>query len=171
MFSFGQSQPANLECAFPVIKETVPKSKLGYSSNNVYEGFPAKMADGRLNSSHQQDTVTNQAIKNKNGIQSNWEYRRYLQKNANAVLKENFLSASNDTGFFSRHVDPTTEENRQGKGYPYLYSNLLDNTRPPRYADSDIKTAYLSREQLLSLKSSPQVFFANEPGQVAPANA
>ena len=169
MFSL---QPTSLENSYPVIKETVPKSQLGYKSNSVFEGFPPLMSDGRaISASYQQDSVTNQAIKNKNGIQSNWEYRKYLQKNANEVLKENFLSASNDTGYFKRFADPTTEENRQGKGYPYLYSELLDNTRPPRYADSDLKSAYLSREQLQSLKTSPQVFFANEPGKVAPANA
>ena len=172
MFSFAQSQPATLENSYPVIKETVPKSRLGYNSNSVFEGFPPLMSDSRsITASGQQDSVTNQAIKNKNGIKSNWEYRKYLQKNANLVLKENFLSASNDCGYFQRYADPTTEENRQGKGYPYLYSDLLDNTRPPHYAESDLKSVYLSKEQLSSLKRSPQVFFANEPGQVAPANA
>lgn len=171
MFSFTQSQSSTLENAFPVIRETVPKSRLGYSSNNVYEGFPPLLSDGRsISASYQQDTVTNQAIKNQNGIQSNWEYRKYLQKNANLVLKQNFLSASNDCGYFSRYADPTTEENRQGKGYPYLYSELLDNTREKHYAESDLKNIYLTREQLSSLKRSPQLFFANEPGQVAPAN-
>ena len=67
MFSFAQSQPASLEYAFPVVKETIPKSKLGYSSNNVFEEFPAKMNDGRsIIASYQRDTVTNQSIKNKN---------------------------------------------------------------------------------------------------------
>lgn len=169
MFSL---QPNSLENSYPVIKETIPKSKLGYDSNSVFEGFPPLMSDGRsITASYQRNTVENQAIKNKNGIQSNWEYRRYLQKNANNVLKQNFRDASNDVGYFQRFADPTTLENRQGKGYPFLYSQLLDSTRPPKYADSDLKTAYLSREQLQALKSSPVVFFANEPGKIEPANA
>lgn len=172
MFSFIQSQPATLENSYPVIKETIPRSKLGYDSNVVYEGFPPLMSDGRsITASFQRNTVENQFIKNKNGIETNWEYRRFLQKNANEVLKQNFRDASNDVGYFQRYADPNKLENRQGKGYPYLYSQLLDNTRPPKYADSDLKSAYLTREQLDSLKRSPNVFFSNEPGQIASANA
>lgn len=170
MFSF--QEPTPIDYAYPVIKETVPKSRLGYNSNNTFEEFPPLMSDGRsITASYQSDTVANQAIKNKNGIKSNWEYRRYLQKNANEVLKQNFRDASNDVGYFQRYADPTTLENRQGKGYPYLYSQLLDSTRPPHYIDSDLKSAYLSREQLDSLKSSPYVFFSKENGRVEPANA
>lgn len=172
MFSFTQSQPASLENSYPTIKETIPKSRLGYSSNNVFEGFPPLLSDGRnITASYQRDTVSNQDIKNKNGIQTNWEYRRYLQKNANEVMKQSFRDMSNDTGYFQRYADPTTLENRQGKGYPYLYSQLLDNTKPPHYTDSDLKTAYLSREQHDALLRSPNVFFAKGPGQIEPANA
>jgi len=170
MISFGQS--SKLECAYPVIKETVPKSRLGYSSNNVFEEFPGLMSDGRsITASYQRNTVENQAIKNKNKIQTNWEYRRYLQNNANEVLKQNFRESSNDCGYFQRHADPTTLENRQGKGYPYLYSQLLDSTRPPKYEDSDLKSVYLSQQQLAILKTSKNVFYSNIPGQISPANA
>lgn len=170
MFSFTQSRHTPVESAYPVIKETIPRSRLGYNSNNVYEGFPPLMSDGRaISAAYQIDTVTNQAIKNKNGIQSNWEYRRYLQKNANDILKENFREASNDCGYFQRFADPTTEENRKGKGYPYLYSQLLDDTRPPAYRDSDLKQAYLTREQLDAMKTAP--YLMGEPTVPSPSKS
>jgi hypothetical protein len=39
----GQS----IETAYPIIKETIPASHLGYKTNNRYDGFPPLMSDGR----------------------------------------------------------------------------------------------------------------------------
>ena len=39
MFSF-YTTGENLKCAYPIIKETIPKSSLGYNTNNVYPQFP-----------------------------------------------------------------------------------------------------------------------------------
>ena len=48
-------------------------------SNNVDFNFPAIMNDGRNWSSFQPEAVINNRIQKKEGIQSNWGYRKYLQ--------------------------------------------------------------------------------------------
>ena len=81
----------NLECAYPVIKETIPKSSLGYASNNKYPEFPPLMSDGRaIVGSWQPESTENQLIIENNGIKSNWQYRRYLTQNSKDIQEYNF---------------------------------------------------------------------------------
>jgi hypothetical protein len=39
--------PETIQCAYPVVKETVPQSERGYRTNNKYPQFPPLMNDGR----------------------------------------------------------------------------------------------------------------------------
>ena len=71
MFSFFETNNENTIC--------IPKSKLGYSTNNQYSNIPPKMQDGRsLISSWQPETIANSYLLKKENIKSNWEYRKYL---------------------------------------------------------------------------------------------
>ena len=47
------------------------------------------MADGRNYATWQQDAVVNERIQRQEGIQSNWQYRQYLQKNGAQIM--NFI--------------------------------------------------------------------------------
>ena len=40
--------PEQLNCAYPIIKETIPKSSLGYNTNNKYPEFPPLMMAASL---------------------------------------------------------------------------------------------------------------------------
>jgi len=147
----NQLTGSSVDCAFPVIKETIPASRLGYDSNNVYAGFPPLMADGRaVIASYQPDAVVNQQLIHDNGIKSNWEYRAYLQKNAKHVMETNFRAASNDVGYYDRWIDY-----KMHSGQPVLYTSMTDGRRPEFYEDSDLKQTYLSREQLDAMKMAP----------------
>ena len=99
----------NVECvasAFPVIKETVPKSALGYNTNNKYPEFPPLMKDGRaIVASYQPESAINNNIILENGIQSNWQYRQYLTNNAIDVMNRNFRDACNDAGYYTNSKD------------------------------------------------------------------
>jgi len=141
----------NVQEAYPVIRETIPSSRLGYQANNVYEGYPPLMSDGRsVTASWQPNTVVNEQIIADNHIQSNWEYRKYLQKNALHIMQLSMRDASNDCGFYDRYADY-----KFSNGTPVVYQNLMDNRRPHFYPDSDLKRMYLSREQLEALKLAP----------------
>jgi hypothetical protein len=39
MFFDPLSQSENVKCAYPNCQETIPRSNLGYASNNIYAGF------------------------------------------------------------------------------------------------------------------------------------
>lgn len=143
----------DIACAYPVIKETVPASRLGYQANNVYPGYPPMMSDGRsITTTWQPEAVVNEQLIADNGIQSNWQYRKYLQDNALQVMQQNMRDASNDCGFYDRYADY-----KFNNGTPVVYQNVMDNRRPQFYADSDLKQMYLSREQLEALKMAPVI--------------
>jgi hypothetical protein len=134
---FYNFEPVSLQCAYPqTTVETIPASKLGYSTNNRYDGFPPLMSDGRtITASYQPQSETNKEILRQSGIQSNWQYRQYLVANADAIMKQNFQEACNDVGYVSRYPNEVVPS-------PPIRHN--DTT----YGQSDLKQLYLSREEL-----------------------
>ena len=69
----------------------IPKSSLGYHTNNKYPNFPPNMTDGRsIFSTWQNDTQINEQLIKKNNITSNWEYRQFLTKNATTIMEYNY---------------------------------------------------------------------------------
>jgi hypothetical protein len=110
------------------------------------------MSDGRsLIASYQPEAVLNSALIKQQGIQSNWEYRKYLTENSQSIMKQNFLAAANDVGYYER-FSPQGASSAPGSNTPYLYKSYLDSSTPQGYANSDLKDMYLSREQLNSRK-------------------
>lgn len=156
MFSYPQVSPT--PCAFPVIHETLPRSKLGYDTNPVYPEFPPMMADGRaLIASYQPESILNANLIHQNGIKSNWQYRKFLTENSTSIAQQNFREACNDVGYFER-VLPSEMGNQDPITHtPYNYSSYMDTAKPQGYANSDLKDLYLSREQLNARKTSPAI--------------
>ena len=164
------SPAVSMECAYPsYLNVTLPKSHLGYQTNNQYKEFPPMMADGRsLISSWTPDALINESLIQKNQIRSNWQYRKFLQANAAGLREYNFRETANDTGHvaIAKQLGPhgtvgaikgsprasvvESVENR-----PYVYQSLLDPARPVGYETSDLKEVYLSKEQLHSRKVAP----------------
>ena len=158
MFS---NQPELLRCAYPIIKETVPRSSLGYNTNTKYPEFPPLMCDGRsITATWQPEATINADLIQSNNIQTNWEYRRYLTNNAKDVMEYNFRESSNDIGYYKRPYDlPNIQSNivSNMNQTPYSYSSALDNTMPFGHSSSDLKDLYLTREQLNARKIAPSV--------------
>jgi hypothetical protein len=159
MFSFLYNSGEPLNCAYPVVKETLPKSSLGYNTNNQYPQFPPKMSDGRaLIASWQPEAVVNNQIIKENGIQSNWQYRKFLTENARTIMTRDFTEACNDVGYYSRYTkEPESPLQNNGAVYPFSYSSYVDNSKPFGYISSDLKETYLSREQLEARKVAPAI--------------
>lgn len=157
MFSLNKGE--NIHCAYPVIKETLPRSSLGYHSNNVYPEFPPLMADGRsLIATYQPEAVVNADILSSTGIKSNLDYRKYLTHNANKIMEYNFKESCNDVGYYKRFQrDDAVNPSPLGTMTPHMYSSLEDNTRVQGVANSDLKKLYLSREVLNSKKVAPTI--------------
>jgi hypothetical protein len=159
MFSYPQYE--KLESAYPIIKETIPQSSLGYATNNKYPGFPPLMSDGRsITTSWQPEAVINDDLIQSNNLRSNWQYRKYLINNAKDIMEYNFRESSNDVGYYKRPIDlPNMQSNKvtNMNGTPYNFNSVLDNTKPFGYQTSDLKEMYLSREQLDARKISPVI--------------
>ena len=158
MFSY---QPESIESAYPIIKETIPQSSLGYASNNKYPGFPPLMSDGRaVIGSWQPESTENANLIESNGIKTNWQYRQYLTKNSKDILEYNFRESCNDAGYFKRPIDLPSIQSDTISGMnnnPFLFGTITDNRKPPGYEDSDLKQMYLSREQLNARTIAPMI--------------
>ena len=175
MFATSNTTHVSIECAYPTyLNVTLPKSHLGYQTNNQYKEFPPMMADGRsLVSSWTPDATINEGIIEHNQIRSNWQYRKFLQSNAAQLREYNFRETANDTGHVaiagsSRASTIMSSGNEDGgnKNHPYMYQSFTDTARPNGYESSDLKEVYLTKEQTNSRKVAPY-FVANDfPGAV-----
>ena len=149
-----KSHPSLTKCAYPVIKETLPQSHLGYHSNNKYDGFPPLMSDGRtITASYQPEAVLNEHLLREIGVETNWQYRQYLTKNAKEIMKYNCIQASTDSGYLKRYSDLGIS----GYSTPYVFPSAENNQKPVGYQASDLKDIYLSRQQLESRMVAPEI--------------
>ena len=64
-------------------------NQTNYASNNIHYNMPPLMSDGRNYASWQPEAVINSKIQKQEGIKTNWEYRKYLQNNAQNIMKFN----------------------------------------------------------------------------------
>ena len=136
MFSYPQPDSIG-----PLIKETLPRSSLGYTTNNLYAGFPPIMTDGRsIVASYQPEAILNTTLIQQNQIQSNWQYRKYLTDNAQQVMQQNFREACNDMGYYERFVP-----SERGNAGPITQSGA---TLQRRKDVGDLQQVYLSRDEL-----------------------
>ena len=121
-----------ISCAYPIIKETIPKSSLGYGTNNKYPDFPPLMTDGRsVIGSWQPESTENANLIESNGIKTNWQYRQFLMKNAQQIQEYNFRETCNDVGYFKRPIDlPSIQSNAvSGQGLKSPTTSLVDDRR------------------------------------------
>lgn len=126
-----------------------------YNASNNYDfNSPAKMADGRLWSQWQPSAVINERIQRKEGIQSNWEYRQYLQRNGLQIMNYNNQEACYTLGL----VPHVNTGKTPSSNVPYNFKGTFDSSTPGfGYSNSDLKNLYLSREQLNSRLIAPSI--------------
>jgi len=154
MFSFSLKSE-NLNCAYPIVKESLPKSSLGYNTNTKYPIFPPLMSDGRaLTAAYQPEAVINKQLIEESGMTTNWQYRKYLTTYAKEIMTVDFTESCNDCGYYKRVREPTNE---QQNTRPHLYSSYTSNEPAFGVVDTDLKQLYLTREQLNSRKVSPMI--------------
>lgn len=127
---------------------------LSSGSNNIHMNMPPLMSDGRNFASWQPEAVINEKLQKDAGITNNWNYRLYLQKNANIIMKYNHLEAITASG-----NNPTTYNNNMSTNTsPFIFNSIHDQSKPLYgYNNSDLKQSYLSREQLNSRLVSPSI--------------
>jgi hypothetical protein len=158
MFFDPLAQSENVKCAYPNCQETIPRSNLGYASNNIYAGFPPVMTDGRsIIASNQPESIRNRELLEASGIKSNWQYRKYLTENSQEIAEQNFREACNDVGYTQRFTPNEREHQTKISNVPFIYPSYLDGSQPVGYSNSDLKDLYLTREQLNARREAPSI--------------
>lgn len=153
MAALNTSQGQCIYKAYSNIEEPIPST--GYQSNNKYANFPPKMNDGRsVHASWQPGAVVNEAMLQESGIKSNWQYRKYLVENGDHIRRQNFLYACNDTGYFIRN-EKTGVEDTSRYSHPAFYGSVDEPIKHIGASISDLKSSYLTREQLDSRRVIP----------------
>jgi hypothetical protein len=123
-------------------------------SNNIHFDFPPIMADGRNYASWQPESVINDKIREKEKINTNWEYRQFLTNNATQIMKLNNKESCYDLG-----LDPHVQNGKTAsKNVPFLYHSVNEDKQPPYgYSSSHLKNPYLSRQQLEARMIAPSI--------------
>lgn len=146
---FARGQNISEAYSSPVTPST------GYQSNNQYANFPAKMNDGRsVVASWQPGAVVNEILVQQNGIQTNWQYRKYLMNNSQSIRDSLFQDALNDVGFSVRNENPNMNTIYHT---PKLYSSVNEPVSHRFAVSSDLKDMYLNREQLDARRVVPSM--------------
>ena len=120
-------------------------------SNNIHFGSPPIMTDGRNYSNWQPGAEVNKTLRTQAGIKSNWQYRQYLQENASQIISLDQQAACNHCCGCPYYHSRETANN------PYLYTACTESTQPYGYEKSDLKNLYLSRHELQSRRSVPDL--------------
>ena len=103
--------------------------------DNIHADLPPKMADGRNFTNWQPAAVINETLRRKDKITSNWEYRKYLQANADDIRSFNMSVAQ-----------------QQVSNYPVM--NLtprptqFSTETPYGMASSDLRNDFLAQKTL-----------------------
>ena len=123
-------------------------------SNNIHFNFPPIMADGRNFATWQPEAVVNNRIREQENIQSNWQYRQYLTNNAVQIMSYNNMESCYDLGLPSHSITGKSPSSN----VPHLFSSTHDTNSPGYgYQTSNLKSQYLSREQLQSRMIAPSI--------------
>jgi len=101
-----------------------------------------------------QDISYNRLTNNKLLVaQTNWQYRQYIQKNANEIMKYNTMQSINDSG-----NNPYTVLNTKPvQNTPYLYNSIHPTQNSIPYRNSDLKQNYMTKEQMRARMISPSI--------------
>tara|TARA_X000000950_G_C13786382_1_gene607436 strand:+ start:604 stop:1068 length:465 start_codon:yes stop_codon:yes gene_type:complete len=118
-------------------------------SNNIHFNLPPLMSDGRNFSTLTPMRQENTNLFEKLNMQTNYDYRQYLIKNAEKIMKNNQSSACDNCCHCETIVDNIPSHQK------YFYRSCSDLNKPYGYEDSDLKNMYLSRTELNSQLKAP----------------
>jgi hypothetical protein len=110
-----------------------------------------------MSSSWQPEAITNTKIQQQEGIRSNWEYRKYLQNNAQNIMKINYMESVNASGNNPKEYNSGLSTS-SSPNTPFVFQSTHDK-RTPRYgySESDLKRDYITKEQLNARMIAPSI--------------
>jgi hypothetical protein len=127
-----------------------------YNDNDTVKNqfnFAPIIHDGKNYSNYEPGASLDNKLKETANITNNSEYRKYLQTNADSIIKNNQLTACEDcctTPFFSNNTDEMTTTK------PYIFDSILSHNQPYGYETSDLKNEFISRQMLQAQLHTPR---------------
>jgi len=123
-------------------------------THNYFTIEPTPELQGTAYNLWQPNSSTNTKIQTDTKINTNWQYRHYIQKNANDIMKYNTMQSINASG-----NNPYTLLNTKPiQNTPYLYNSIYDTSVPAYgFKNSDLKQNYMTKEQIKSRMVSPSI--------------
>jgi hypothetical protein len=119
------------------------------------DNFPPMMSDARNYTNWLPSETFNEEIKKNANIKSNWDYRIYLQQNASEIMKQNKNEAYHAGGVNMMEMPPLSNT-------PFMYKSTFDSSKPQvGYNNTDLKSIYLTSEQLNARMVAPVIPTAN----------
>ena len=112
-------------------------------SDNINFSYPPLMSDGRNFSNWQPVNTIDKSLQKENNLKTNWQYRQYLMKNADNIIKFNQLQSCNGCGYCPPKYNTVGDVNNHG---PPKFFDC--NNKNVGYESGDLKNMYLSRVQL-----------------------
>jgi len=128
-------------------------------SNNIHFNYPPLMDDSRLFSDYNSSVLNDNVLKHRGNIQTNSDYRKYLQTNSDALIKNNQLIACNECSVCP-YYNSTSSNNANSKT-PYIFMSTLTRDQPYGYETSNLKNIYLSKQQLDAQKHVTKYIISN----------
>lgn len=123
-------------------------------NNHYYTIEPTQETEHQSYTLWQPFNKTNQKIQTETGIKTNWNYRQYMQNNANNIMKYNTMSSIYESGNNPYTVQNTNVVNNN----PYLYHSVHDNGKPLYgFRNSDLKQDYMTKERMKSRMIAPSI--------------
>lgn len=112
------------------------------------------MEDGRLFTNYIPEGIVHSKLQQLNNIKNNEDYRRFLVSNASNIMQQNKHNYSTQTNYYVPNNDPNHLLMKlKGNGnVPKLYDSIHDKNHAYGFENSDLKSLYLSRQQLNSKK-------------------
>ena len=120
-------------------------------SNNIDFSAPARMNDGRFFTNYNLYYESDPSYKSSMRVTNNHNYRKYLVKNAEQIMKKNNQLSCDHCCNCESKPESILNPNK------YLYKSCSDHTMPYGYESSDLKNLYLSRQELNSRMYAPMV--------------
>ena len=122
-------------------------------NNNYYTIEPQQYFQPSYNS-FQPEALTSKNIQRDANINTNWNYRKYMQKNANEIMKYNSMKYIYTSGNNPYTVLNTNPVNKM----PFLYTSIHDTNNPPYgFRNSDLKYDFMKKQQMQAKMVSPSI--------------
>lgn len=123
-------------------------------SNNIHFDFPPIMMDGRNYATWQPGAQVSNDIRKQENIKTNWQYRKYMTQNADAIIRHNQMAACDQCCACPARYGSTGEGKASS---PFIFQSCTDKSQPFGYENSDLKSLYLSKYELQCRMYTPTI--------------